>query len=68
VPSEQNTTELNMPSLLTVPEVAEFFRVSPNTVLWWKKTGRLPSIRTPGRGIRFKRSDIESLFKLEMAR
>ena len=39
---QKRQRDVNMPSSLTVPEVAEFFRVSPNTVLWWKKTGRLP--------------------------
>ena len=50
-----------MPSLLTVPEVASIFRVSPNTVLWWRKTGRLTSTRTPGRGVRFRRDEVLKL-------
>ncbi len=58
MPEEQTTTELNMPSLLTVPEVASIFRVSPNTVLWWRKTGRLTSTRTPGRDVRFRRDEV----------
>jgi excisionase family DNA binding protein len=44
-----------MPSLLVVHEVAQAFGVSRNTVFDWIRSGRLPHIRTPGRGIRVKR-------------
>jgi excisionase family DNA binding protein len=52
-----------VPSILTVPEVADIFRVSRKTVFGWLSTGKLPHIRTPGRGIRVKREHIEVLFK-----
>jgi len=29
-------------------EVAELFEVAPNTVSRWVRTGKLPSVRTPG--------------------
>jgi excisionase family DNA binding protein len=53
--------DLNVPSILTVPEVADIFRVSRKTVFGWLSTGKLPHIRTPGRGIRVKREHIEAL-------
>jgi excisionase family DNA binding protein len=53
--------DLNLPSILTVPEVADIFRVSRKTVFGWLSTGKLPHIRTPGRGIRVKREYIEAL-------
>jgi excisionase family DNA binding protein len=53
--------DLNVPSILTVPEVADIFRVSRKTVFGWLSDGKLPHIRTPGRGIRIKREHIEAL-------
>ncbi len=50
-----------MPVILTVPEVADIFRVSRKTVFGWLSTGKLQHIRTPGRGIRVKREHIEKL-------
>ncbi len=50
-----------MPILLTVPEVADIFRVSKKTVFYWRETGKLRATKTPGRGIRFKREHIEAL-------
>jgi excisionase family DNA binding protein len=35
--------------------------VSRKTVFGWLSTGKLPHIRTPGRGIRVKREHIEAL-------
>jgi excisionase family DNA binding protein len=55
--------DLNVPSILTVPEVADIFRVSRKTVFGWLSTGKLQHIRTPGRGIRVKREHVEALFK-----
>jgi excisionase family DNA binding protein len=54
-----------MPSILTAFEVAELFRVHPATVLLWRKTGKLPGIRTPGRGIRFKREQVLKFWEAE---
>ena len=50
--------DLNVPSILTVPEVADIFRVSRKAVFGWLRTGRLPHIRTPGGGIRIRRDDV----------
>ena len=50
-----------MPALLVVPEVADVFGVSRKTVHNWITSGKLPHIRTPGRGIRVKREHIEAL-------
>jgi excisionase family DNA binding protein len=52
-----------MPALLTVPEVAEIFRVSQKTVSYWRATGKLRSLRTPGRGVRFKREDVLAILE-----
>ena len=50
-----------MPTLMTVEEIASLFRVSRRAVYHWRDRGMLPSIRTPGRGIRFKRADVEAV-------
>jgi excisionase family DNA binding protein len=44
--------------LFTAREVAELFGVDPKTVVRWAVNGRLPSIRTPGGHLRFRRSDV----------
>ena len=50
-----------MPPILTSAEVAEIFRVSISTVKGWTMDKKISSIRTPGRGIRFRRQDIEAI-------
>lgn len=40
------------PPLLTVAEVAEIYRVDPETVRRWLKAGRLNYVRLPGGGYR----------------
>ena len=50
-----------MPVILTVPEVADIFRVNRKTVFGWISKGKLPAIRTPGHGIRIKRGHVEAL-------
>ena len=47
--------------LMTVGEISDLFRVSRRAVYHWRTRGMLPSIRTPGRGIRFKRADVEAI-------
>jgi excisionase family DNA binding protein len=47
--------------LLTPGEVAHIFRVDPKTVSRWAKAGRLPSSKTPGGHVRFRRSVILAL-------
>ena len=48
-----------MPSILIEKEVAEIFRVPQSTIRAWRIQGRLPAIRLPGRGYRFRREVIE---------
>ena len=55
------TDVLNDDPLLTCVEVAELLRVDPKTVSRWAKAGRLPSIKTPGGHVRFRRSVVEPL-------
>jgi excisionase family DNA binding protein len=50
-----------VPIILTTAEVADIFRVSKSTVTGWVHSGKIPSIRTPGRGIRFRREHVEAL-------
>lgn len=47
--------------LLTSREVAEELRVHRATVLRWAREGTVPAIRLPGKGIRFRRSDVEAV-------
>ena len=44
---------------VTVPEVAEFLRVSRQTIYMMVKNGKIPHFRV-GSKVRFKRSDIEA--------
>jgi len=48
--------------LMTSAEVSALFRVNPTTVTRWALAERLPSIRTPGGRLRFRRSVVEALF------
>lgn len=50
--------------LLTVPEVADFFRVSESTVNRWRQTKVLPAVKVGG-SLRFRRSDVEALLSPE---
>jgi excisionase family DNA binding protein len=50
-----------MPSVLIEKEVAEIFRVPQSTIRAWRIKGKLPAIRLPGRGYRFKREVIEAV-------
>jgi excisionase family DNA binding protein len=47
--------------LLTAPQVAPMLSVSPETVLAWAKSGRLPSITLPSGNRRFRRADIDAI-------
>jgi excisionase family DNA binding protein len=47
--------------LMKPAEVAAAFRVDPKTVTRWALAGRLPSTRTPGGHVRFRRADIMAL-------
>ena len=61
VTSDQNEGVPIVPILMTVEEIASLFRVSRRAVYQWRDRGMLPSIKTPGRGIRFKRADVEAI-------
>lgn len=52
------------PDLLTVPEVAAFFRVSESTVNRWRQNKVLTGIKVGG-SLRFRRSDVEALLNPE---
>jgi excisionase family DNA binding protein len=46
--------------LLTVPQVAEEFQVTPQTIRDWIDQGVLPAIRV-GRAFRIARADVDAL-------
>lgn len=46
--------------MLTAPEVAALFRVTPATVYRWAKTGKLAAI-TVGGTVRFRNEDVQAL-------
>lgn len=46
---------------LSTSEVARIFRVSTRAVGYWGTRGQLPSFRTPGGQLRFRREDVEEL-------
>jgi excisionase family DNA binding protein len=46
--------------LLTVPQVAEEFQVTDQTIRNWIDSGVLPAVRV-GRAFRIKRSDVDAL-------
>lgn len=47
--------------LLTPGEVAKRFRVDPKTATRWGKSGKIPSILTPGGHRRFRESVINAI-------
>lgn len=49
--------------LLRTRDVAEEYDVTPETVMEWARTGKLPSIRTPGGQYRFRSNDVEALLQ-----
>lgn len=53
--------------LLTPGEVAHLLRVDPETVLRWKKDGKLSSVRTPGGHRRYPKGRISELLDAEPA-
>jgi excisionase family DNA binding protein len=60
LPASQKLGDEIMPSILIEKEVAEIFRVPQSTIRAWRIQGKLPAIRLPGRGYRFKREVIEA--------
>lgn len=49
-----------MDSILTVPQVAVYLKVSRTTVWRWCNEGRLPAFRA-GHGWRIRRADVERM-------
>jgi excisionase family DNA binding protein len=49
------------PQLLRSQEVAELFDVTERTVINWAAAGKLPSLRTIGGHLRFRREDVARL-------
>lgn len=49
-----------MEKVYTIKEVAEVFRVHKNTIINWKKSGKLPYVKV-GRRVLFKESDVKKL-------
>jgi excisionase family DNA binding protein len=48
--------------LLTTQEVADLFRVDPQTVTGWVRDNKLQAVLTPGgRRYRFRRDDVEAM-------
>ncbi|MFC4561834.1 helix-turn-helix domain-containing protein [Nocardiopsis mangrovi] len=46
--------------LWTTAEVADVFRVHPETVMRWTREGRLTAVRTPGRKLRYRDADVQA--------
>lgn len=51
--------------LLPPREVARLFGVDPKTVTRWAKTGKIPSVKTPGGHRRYRQSDINAILNGE---
>lgn len=47
--------------LMTPAEVAAAFRVDVGTVARWRRTGKLPAVRTPGEGYRYQAEQVRRL-------
>jgi excisionase family DNA binding protein len=51
-----------MPSIVVTREIAEAYRVTEQTVHRYRRDGKLPYIRLPGRGYRYRRDDVLRVF------
>ena len=51
------------PELMMPAEVAAAFHVTPMTVTRWARSGKLPSIRTPGGHRRYIRAQVRALLE-----
>ncbi len=49
-----------MDEILTIREVAEYFKLSPTTIWRWCNEGRLPAFKV-GRSWRIHRSEVEKI-------
>lgn len=48
--------------LLNTRQAAEYLQASPGSIRRWAEQGKLPSKRTPGGQLRFKKSDLEKVY------
>ena len=51
-----------MPSIVTTAEIAAAYRVAEQTIYRYRRDGKLPFIRLPGRGYRYRRADVFRIF------
>lgn len=51
----------SLPTLLTASEVAQEFRLDPETIRRWAREGRIHRIKLPGGLYRFRREEIEAM-------
>lgn len=56
-----NPAEVVGGQLLTTRELAERWRLSPETVLRWKRRGLIPFVVLPGGSIRYRLEDVERI-------
>lgn len=56
-----NTPCMPRGDLLTVPEAADFYRTSRQSIYRWVKEGKLTAYRTPGGTMRLRRGDVEEM-------
>lgn len=54
--------------LMTRRQVAMLFRVTSAVVATWARRGRLPEVRNEDGRPRYRRGDVEQLFRTELAR
>ena len=54
--------------LMTRRQVAMLFRVTSAVVATWARRGRLPEVRNSDGRPRYRRGDVEQLFRAEVAR
>jgi excisionase family DNA binding protein len=52
-------------TVLTPKQVADIFKVSPDTVAGWAENGKLAFFRTPGGHRRFRREDVEAFLSID---
>ncbi len=50
---------------LTSPEACELLRVTPVTLLDWRKRGYLKVLKTPGGFLRYRESDLRAVLQEE---
>jgi excisionase family DNA binding protein len=56
----QQQTMADVPTILTVKQVAAYMRVEPATVCQWVRKGQLAALRPGGKNIRIQRHALEA--------